>query len=101
MAAPLKHCDVGRKAGRPDADPVHSGLLAVNLVWHPNSRRISRRHAQITEDDGTYYIESLAANNPTYLNQEQLTTGERYPLKHNDLIYLRSSKVQLEFILCE
>lgn len=85
--------------GRPDADPVHSGLLAVNLEWHPNNRRISRRHAQITEEEGIYYIESLAANNPTYLNQDRLAPGERYPLKHNDLIYLRSSKVRLKFIL--
>ena len=38
--------------GRPDSDPVHSELLAVNLEPFRDSQRISRRHAQILVEDG-------------------------------------------------
>lgn len=88
--------------GRPDAaDAIHTALLAVNLEWLPNSRRISRRHAQITEEAGLYYLEALAPNNPTFLNREKspLEINQRRPLKHNDRIQLRNSGVILTFIM--
>lgn len=85
--------------GRTDADPIHMALLAINLEWIENNRRVSRRHAQITEEDGTYYIESLTPNNPTRLNRTQLDHGEKYPLKSNDRIFLVNSRVQLTFLL--
>ena len=85
--------------GRPDADPIHSSLLAVNLDWHPNNRRISRRHAQIIEDAGRYFIELLAVNNSVFLNKQQLEADQKYVLKHGDAIFLRNSKVELRFLL--
>lgn len=85
--------------GRPDADPVHSALLAIKLDFLDNSRRISRRHAQITEEDGTYYLELLAEKNPTFLNQEAMKVGQKYPLKPGDRILLKNSGVVLDFLL--
>ena len=85
--------------GRPDADATHTSLLAVNLEWlGKQGKRVSRSHAQIVEKDGTYYLESLAPHNPTFLNNKVLLIGERHPLKNNDQILLESSNVRLEFL---
>ncbi len=85
--------------GRPDADATHTSLLAVNLEWlGKRGKRVSRSHAQIVENDGTYYIESLAPNNPTFLNNKVLVAGERHPLKNKDQILLKTSQLRLEFL---
>lgn len=87
--------------GRPDAGQTHNALLAANLEWLPKSQRISRRHAQITEKDGRYFLESLVDNNPTYLNDESLETGRKYPLKSEDTITLGKSEIALAFVVRE
>jgi hypothetical protein len=46
--------------GRPDADPAHNELLAVNLEPIPNSLLVSRKHAQITMEGKNFFIESLS-----------------------------------------
>ena len=85
--------------GRPDADATHTSLLAVNLEWlGKRGKRVSRRHAQVVEQNGVFYIESLAPNNPTFLNNRILVAGERHPLKHKDQILLKASKVRFEFL---
>jgi hypothetical protein len=84
--------------GRPDADSAHNELLAVNVRWLPGSRRVSRRHAQITEQDGVYYLEGLAENNPTLLNGQQLSLGRKYQLREGDTIGLGTSNIQLVFV---
>ena len=86
--------------GRPDAvDPAQAELLAVNLEDLPDSRRISRRHAQITGQDGDYYLESLASNNPTFLNGEPLAVAQKRRLRTGDTIELGRVRVPLTFIL--
>ncbi len=85
--------------GRPSPDASQTSLLAVNLEWVENNRRISRQHAQITEADGTFFIESLSPNNPTFINSTRLSLDEKYPLSHGDFIILKASRVRLEFIL--
>ena len=85
--------------GRTDADATHTSLLAVNFDWlGKRGKRVSRSHAQIVEQNGTYYLESLAPNNPTFLNNKVLLTGERRPLKNKDQILLKSSNLRLEFL---
>jgi pSer/pThr/pTyr-binding forkhead associated (FHA) protein len=84
--------------GRPDADPAHNELLAVNVKWLSGSRRVSRRHARITEQGGVYYLEGLAENNPTLLNGHQLSPGRKYQLRKGDTIGLGISNIQLVFV---
>ncbi|MGB1253277.1 MAG: FHA domain-containing protein [Candidatus Promineifilaceae bacterium] len=85
--------------GRPDADATHTSLLAVNLEWlGKRGKRVSRSHAQIVEERGVFYIESLAPNNPTFVNNSVLVTGERRELNNKDQILLKASKVRFEFL---
>jgi len=81
--------------GRPDRDPAHNELLAVNLEYLAGSQRVSRRHAQITEYEGAWYLEALAATNPTLLNGRRLSLGREYPLRSGDAIDLGSSGITL------
>jgi hypothetical protein len=84
--------------GRTDADPAHNDLLAANLEWLAGSRRVSRRHAQITEREGTYYLEALMERNPTFLNGQRLSFGRSYELGVGDTIGLGYSSITLAFI---
>lgn len=72
---------IGRRAGMSLPE-----LLAVDLTYDINSRRISRMHAQITEKDGEWFIERLANENPTYLNGEAIRNNEKAKLNSNDVI---------------
>lgn len=82
--------------GRPDAqDPTSAETIAVNLGTFEAARSVSRKHARITEQDGQYYLEGMAKNNPTYLNDESLMFGEKRGIKSGDLI--RVGKIELVF----
>ncbi len=81
--------------GRPDADPAHNELLAANLETFADGLRVSRRHAQITVDDGEFYIESLSDTNPTYVNDVPIT--ERYKLQSGDKIRVGKTHIILTF----
>jgi pSer/pThr/pTyr-binding forkhead associated (FHA) protein len=85
--------------GRPDADPVHSELLAVNLETYPNGQRVSRRHAQIVEEGGHYYVESLSPSNPTFLNNETIPIAERRLLRNGDRIRIGHNLFTLTFLI--
>lgn len=85
--------------GRPDVDPAHNELLAVDLQWLAGSRQVSRRHARITERAGDYDLEPLAERNPTLLNGRRLSMGRSVPLKAGDVIGLGSSGIRLEFVV--
>jgi hypothetical protein len=87
------------RIGRPDADPAHNELLAVNLEWLPAGRSISRRHAQITERAGGYYLESLTSQNPTSLNDKALVPGQTVRLNPGDRITLGHNNIELTFII--
>jgi pSer/pThr/pTyr-binding forkhead associated (FHA) protein len=52
------------------------------------NRFISRRHALISEYDGSYYIEDLFSKNKTYLNGRALSPGRRVKLKPGDIVKL-------------
>ena len=88
--------------GRPNAtDPAANELLAVNLEPFPDSKKISRRHAQITLEDGQFMIESLADNNPTYLNDEREPITGKRQLLPNTSIRLGMGVIVLTFIYRE
>ncbi|MGD0003962.1 MAG: FHA domain-containing protein [Anaerolineaceae bacterium] len=83
--------------GRPDNDPAHNELLAVNLQNSPGGMSISRRHAQVTFESEQYFLEPLSATNPTFLNDAPLPTQTRALLKMGDHIFLGTSRIELVF----
>lgn len=88
--------------GRPDKNQPHDDWLAVNLEPYQAGLRVSRRQAMITEQNGSYFIESMSRN-PTAIKKE---SGEiipvestKQPLKHGDVVFLDRSNVSLKFIV--
>jgi hypothetical protein len=80
--------------GRPDASvPASAERLAVNLGPFAEGRTVSRQHARITERGGRFFLEGLAERNPTFLNEEEVSLGEKREVKNDDRI--RVGKITL------
>lgn len=62
-------------------EPANNRLLAADLESLEELPTVSRHHACITLDDGKFFIEQLAARNPTFLDEVQLRPGRKYPLE--------------------
>lgn len=75
-------------------------LLAADLEWLPNSLSISRNHALIHEQKGTFFIRHLAGErNQSRINDKKLQPNKDYELKHGDAITLGSKHITLSFLL--
>lgn len=88
--------------GRPDQSQPHNDWIAVNLEAHPAGLRVSRRQAQITEEGGQYFIESLSKNPTSIKTGEGKTVSveaSKHPLHHGDIIYFDRSNIALKFIV--
>lgn len=90
--------------GRRDTSTAVNPLLAVDLGNYTNGLRISRRHAQIVEDQGGQYVlESLAHNNPTVVvrpnERPVVIDGQRYQILHGDTIRFQNSELKFQFII--
>ncbi len=84
--------------GRPDAaNPASAEALAVNLGSFPQARTVSRQHAQLIEAEGIFYVEGVAPRNPTFVNEQALSPGERRRLAHGDQIRVGSIALVVEF----
>ena len=59
--------------------------------------QISRRHALISEDSGSYYIEDLFSKNKTYVNGNILIPGRRIRLNPGDTIKLTENGSKFTF----
>lgn len=82
--------------GRPDLNnPASAETLAVNLGNFEDARSVSRNHGAITESDGQYFLENLAKQNPLYLNESEVRSGEKRFLQPGDKI--RLGKIILVF----
>jgi len=68
---------IGRKDHR---DPSKNKLLVADLGDLEEASSVSRHHAAITEEGGSFYLESLNESNPTYLGDTRLRFGVKYPL---------------------
>lgn len=89
--------------GRPDRGQDHNELVAVDLAGHPAGQRVSRRHAQIVEADGSFFVEQLSPN-PTLVRDglgNTMPAQTRQPLRHGDTVYLENSQIALKFIVRE
>lgn len=63
-----------------------------------DNAQVSRRHAQVLEQSGQYFIECLGAANRTAVNGKLLELKERsaIPLQHNDRIKLGPVRLRFE-----
>lgn len=88
--------------GRPDRNQGNNDLIAVNLEGYKTGQRVSRRQAQITEENGQFFIESMSGN-PTFIKSGDGASGteisDKQPLKHGDVIFLERSNIALKFIV--
>lgn len=87
--------------GRPDKSQAHNEWIAVNLDSYKTGLRVSRRQAQISEENGQFFIESLSSN-PTALKRGNgaivpVSSGKQ-SLRHGDIIYFERSNIALKFI---
>lgn len=90
--------------GRPDKNQPHNDWLAVDLESYRTGLRVSRRHAQITEKKGQYFIHSMSRNPTTIrdgMGNAIPVTAEKRPLENGDVIHLERSNISLKFIVRE
>jgi FHA domain len=88
--------------GRPDASLNDNQQIAVNLSAHPAGQRVSRRHAQIVESKGQFFVERLAQNSTVIKDSQGNTTAvesDRRPIRHGDTIVLENSQIVLKFMV--
>jgi pSer/pThr/pTyr-binding forkhead associated (FHA) protein len=83
--------------GRPTNEAEHNIMLAVNLQLHPKGQTVSRRHAQITFSQGSFYIETLADNNPLAVNGKEVPVNARKEIKNGDRITIGRSNLPMTF----
>ncbi|MCB9420415.1 MAG: FHA domain-containing protein [Ardenticatenaceae bacterium] len=88
--------------GRPDKNQALNDMVAVDLERYKTGLRVSRRHVQISEQDGQYFIHSMSRN-PTFIKDEEgnmtPVTEEKRPLQNGDIIVLERSSIALKFII--
>jgi hypothetical protein len=85
--------------GRADKNRQIMELLALDLARFGKST--SRRHAQITVQDGDYYLTGLSDSNPVYLNNRKLEPKTPQRLQGNDKIRLGKTGVTVTFIFVD
>jgi hypothetical protein len=84
--------------GRRDhKNPANNRLLCADLEDMEELPTVSRHHACITEENGTFYVESVQGRNPTYLDGNRLRPGEKRPLAAGTVIQV--GRVWLTFNL--
>jgi pSer/pThr/pTyr-binding forkhead associated (FHA) protein len=83
--------------GRPSTEVNHNIMLAVNMQILAVGMTISRLHAQIVFSEGSFFIQPLATNNPTYLNGNLLTVNSMNKLKSGDRLAFGQRKVSFMF----
>lgn len=67
-----------------EANTTVGKLKDAGLV--PASSAVSRIHARIYREGEACWLEDMNSKNGTYLNEELLNPGERYPLQDEDCI---------------
>ena len=60
----------------------------IDVAGFPDAEVVSRVHATVRIEAGTYYIEDAGSSNGTYINNMPLPQGNRHRLRHGDRIAL-------------
>lgn len=76
-------------------DPSNNRLLAVDLEEIEDLPTVSRHHACVTMEKGSFFLETIQARNPTYLDGARLEQGVKYPLAAGSSIQV--GRVSLTF----
>lgn len=90
--------------GRVDAGLADNERVAVDLGTHERGLRVSRRHAQISEENGRFFVESLSQNATTIRDgqgRETLLNSRSLPLEPGDVVSLDQSQIALQLIVRE
>lgn len=69
--------------------------LQIDFDGYPDSKYVSHRHAQVSDNNGTYYIEDMGSANHTYVNEIRLSPGQSQPLHEGDKV--RLGRIELLF----
>ncbi len=83
-----------------DGDGIQRAILGraspgVSIDVSIEEPMVSRQHAALVFDGETLYVEHLSRNNPTFVNGQPLSEGERRFLKINDIITLADIELRL------
>src|SRR5690606_10599449 len=76
--------------------PLRIGREPGSQLRLEHSAAVSRRHALITREGGTFWLEDLGSTNGTFLNEFQISS--RVPLGHRDIVRIAGRSFQF---LCE
>ncbi|AUC62073.1 FHA domain containing protein [Cyanobacterium sp. HL-69] len=70
----------------------------IDVSGFPNSQIVSRIHADICQENGSYFLEDTGSANGTYVNHVPLGKGNRHRLSNGDRIALgKEDKVTFIF----
>ncbi|MBE9221989.1 FHA domain-containing protein [Cyanobacterium stanieri LEGE 03274] len=70
----------------------------IDVSGFPNSQIVSRIHADIRQENGSYFLEDTGSANGTYVNHVPLARGNRHCLSNGDRIALgKEDKVTFIF----
>ena len=72
-------------------------LLAVDLYWLLDSRRLSRSHAQITEKNGAWFIQRLSDRSGVRVDGIDLEQEQKVALRNGSKITLGNQISKLTF----
>jgi hypothetical protein len=80
--------------------------LAVNLAALPRGDWVSRRHAQISQQDGQVLLANLAEENPVVLRapdggETLLSSGARSSIGHKHTIVFVHSGIELQLLIAD
>lgn len=83
--------------GRWDAD---NGVFPdVDLDAHDSDAKVSRRHARIVRNNGSYFIEDLGSTNGTYVNRgRRLLPGNAQMLKDGDEVIVGKTFLRFQIM---
>lgn len=89
--------------GRRSENRPQNELVAVDLSPLLSAQRVSRRHVQLTESSGRFYVQNLRSNPVSLLSESNQSvipiTAEPQVLSPGDIIRLDRSEIELKFIV--
>ena len=71
-----------------------------DVVFGAEHKRMGRRHACITKEEGSYYLVDLGSANATMLNGERLIPNKAYRLNNNDIVgFIATDPIKYRVVL--